>query len=124
MVKGRITYASSRVHRTFTSSVAGLCAGNGIGAPHVTLAALAELHQLLTERGFRRSSRNDPTIVRGKRPAAPGTGSLLTRRWRRQSRANPSPKARNSLLAGKIQGILFVWASEGGHWFGMQGQIQ
>jgi hypothetical protein len=30
----------------------------------------------------------------------------------------------NSLLAGKMQGILFVWASEGGYWLGMQGQIQ
>src|SRR6266478_9066133 len=39
------------------------CAGMGLGAPRVTLAALAELHQLLTERGFRQSSRDDPTIV-------------------------------------------------------------
>src|SRR5882757_3166442 len=39
------------------------CAGMALGAPRVTLAALAELHQLLTERGFRRSSRDDPTIV-------------------------------------------------------------
>jgi hypothetical protein len=38
------------------------CAGMGLGAPRVTLAALAELHQLLTERGFRRSSRDDPNI--------------------------------------------------------------
>jgi hypothetical protein len=40
--------------------------------------------------------------------------------------ANPEPDcsrlggAQNSLLAGKIQGILFVWASEGGYWLGMQ----
>ena len=34
-------------------------------------------------------------------------GSYMTPRWRRQSRANPSLKP-NSLLAGKIQGILFV----------------
>ena len=39
------------------------CAGMALGAPRVTLAALAELHQLLTERGFRRSSLDDPTIV-------------------------------------------------------------
>src|SRR5258705_3460846 len=39
------------------------CAGMALGAQRVTLAALAELHQLLTERGFRRSSRDDPTIV-------------------------------------------------------------
>jgi hypothetical protein len=39
------------------------CAGVSLGAPRVKLAALAELHQLLVERGFRRSSRDDPTIV-------------------------------------------------------------
>jgi hypothetical protein len=33
------------------------------GVPHVTVAALVELHQLLIERGFGRSSRDDPTIV-------------------------------------------------------------
>src|SRR5260370_23090558 len=42
------------------------CAGMGLGAPRVTLAALAELHQLLTEHGFRRSSRDDQTIVQEK----------------------------------------------------------
>jgi hypothetical protein len=35
-----------------------------LGAPRVTLSVLAELHQLLIERGFRRSSRDDPTIVK------------------------------------------------------------
>jgi hypothetical protein len=39
------------------------CAGMALGAPRVMLAALAELHQLLTERGFRRSSGDDPIIV-------------------------------------------------------------
>jgi len=39
------------------------CAGMSLGAPRVTLAALAELHELLTERGFRRSSRDDSTIA-------------------------------------------------------------
>src|SRR5215831_16815934 len=39
------------------------CAGMSLGAPRVTLAALAEVHELLTERGFRRSSRDDLTIV-------------------------------------------------------------
>src|SRR5262249_42999987 len=40
-------------------------------------------------------------------------GFCMTRCWRRQSRANPSLKP-NSLLAGKIQGILLFWASGGG----------
>ena len=38
--------------------------------------------------------------------------------------SEPVSESRNSLLAGKIQGILFVWASESGYWPGMQGQIQ
>ena len=40
-----------------------VCAGMTLGAPCVTVSALAELHQLLTERGFRQSSLGDPTIV-------------------------------------------------------------
>jgi hypothetical protein len=39
------------------------CAGMSLGAPRVNLAALVEVHQLLLERGFRRSSRDDTTIV-------------------------------------------------------------
>ena len=38
------------------------CAGMELGAPRVAVSALAELHQLLTERGFRRSSRDDPIV--------------------------------------------------------------
>jgi hypothetical protein len=41
-----------------------------------------------------------------------------------QSRANSSLKLENSLLAGKIQGILFVGAFECEYWLGIQGQIQ
>jgi len=33
-----------------------------LGAPRVAVSALAELHQLLSERGFRRSSRDDPIV--------------------------------------------------------------
>ena len=42
---------------------AAACAGMALGAPRVTVSALAELHQLLVERGFRRSSSDGPTIV-------------------------------------------------------------
>ena len=34
-----------------------------IGAPCVSISALLDLHHLLIERGFRRSSRGDPNIV-------------------------------------------------------------
>ena len=39
------------------------CAGMALGAPRVAVSALDELHHLLIERGFRRSSLDDPTIV-------------------------------------------------------------
>jgi hypothetical protein len=39
------------------------CAGMSFGTPRVNLAALVEVHQLLVERGFRRGSRDDTTIV-------------------------------------------------------------
>ena len=38
-------------------------AGMALGAPRVAVSALDELHHLLIERGFRRSSLDDPTIV-------------------------------------------------------------
>ena len=40
------------------------CADMVIGAPRAELAALVELHDLLIERGFRRSSLCDPRIVK------------------------------------------------------------
>jgi hypothetical protein len=39
------------------------CARMTFGAPRVSTSALAELHQLLIERGFRRSSLDDSIIV-------------------------------------------------------------
>ena len=47
-----------------------VCAGMTFGAVrHVS--ALAELHQLLTERGFRQSSLGDPTIVQEQQYVEP-----------------------------------------------------
>jgi len=46
------------------------CAGMAtIGVPRVTVSALLELHHLLIERGFRRSSGDDHTIVHGEQYA-------------------------------------------------------
>ena len=46
------------------------CAGMAtIDAPRVTVSALLELHHLLSERGFRGSSRDDHTIVQGEQYA-------------------------------------------------------
>src|SRR6516164_8229822 len=55
--------ASEGTGRTSGMLDPATCAGMVLGVPRVTLAALAELHQHVTERGFRRSSRDDPIIV-------------------------------------------------------------
>jgi len=47
------------------------CAGMALGAPRVTIAALDELHRLLIESGFRRSSLNDSTIVQEEQDEEP-----------------------------------------------------
>jgi len=47
------------------------CAGMGLGGPRVTLSALVELHQLLVEHGFRRSSPDDPMTIREERDENP-----------------------------------------------------
>jgi hypothetical protein len=40
-----------------------VCAGMDIGFPRVTLSALIDLHDLLTARGFRRSSSDKSNVV-------------------------------------------------------------
>ena len=45
------------------------CAGMELGVPRATLSALADLHRLLIERGFRASSPDDPGIVQEKQNA-------------------------------------------------------
>src|ERR1700757_1121788 len=45
---------------------AAACAGMELGMPRGTIAALAELHQLLIAHGFRRSSSDGSTIVQEK----------------------------------------------------------
>ena len=48
-----------------------------IGAPCVSISALLDLHHLLIERGFRRSSRGDPNIVQELGLKCPEDGSPL-----------------------------------------------
>jgi hypothetical protein len=47
------------------------CAGMAIGSPRVAISALADLHRLLIEFGFRRSSQDDPTIVQEEQDEHP-----------------------------------------------------
>jgi hypothetical protein len=54
------------------------CAGMGLGVPRVSASALVDLHQLLIERGFRRSCLDEPTIVQEKRDEKPvDTGAAI-----------------------------------------------
>src|SRR2546423_4390289 len=62
-----------------------VCAGMAtIGAPRVSVSALRDLHHLLIQRSFRRSSWDDPNIVQGEqheesnRTGATGDGSAPT----------------------------------------------
>ena len=57
------------------------------------------------------------------KPPRVGTAAMSTDAAKKVKGANPSLKP-NSLLAGKIQGILFVGASECDYWLGIQHQIQ
>jgi len=47
------------------------CAGMGLGTPRVSLSSLAELHQLLVEHGFRRSSPDGPMTIREEQDENP-----------------------------------------------------
>ena len=54
------------------------CAGMALGAPRVAVSALAELHQLLIERGFRRSSLDGSIIVQEEQHEKPAdTGAAI-----------------------------------------------
>jgi hypothetical protein len=54
------------------------CAGMTFGAPPVAVPALTELHQLLIEHGFRRSSRDDSTVVQEEQNEEPArTGAAV-----------------------------------------------
>ena len=50
---------------------AAACAGMELGTPRVTIAALAELHQVLVEHGYRRSSSDGSRIVQEKQRENP-----------------------------------------------------
>ena len=55
------------------------CAAMGFGAPRVAVSALAELHHLLSEHGFRRSSQDDPTIVQEEHDETPAATGATAR---------------------------------------------
>ena len=52
------------------------CAGMTSGAPRVSLSALADLHHLLIERGFRRNSPGDSTIVQEEQDETPAAAAI------------------------------------------------
>ena len=50
---------------------AAACAGMALGTPRVAISALVELHRLLIEGGFRRSSLDESTIVQEEQDEEP-----------------------------------------------------
>jgi hypothetical protein len=71
---------------------AAACAGMELGTPRVTIAALAELHQLLIEHGFRRRSSDGSTIVQETQRETPADISAAI--------GSPAP-AQHTLRCGK-----------------------
>jgi hypothetical protein len=69
-----------------------VCARMTFGAPCISVSALTELHQLLTERGFRQSSVGDPTIVQEQQYVEPAKATAVI--------GGPAP-AQHSVRFGK-----------------------
>jgi hypothetical protein len=80
------------------------CAGMDFGAPRVAVSALVELHHLLIEGGFRRSSRDDPTIVQEEQDEKPTVTGATAR--------NPAP-AQPSVRLRKASGDELLGAQHG-----------
>jgi hypothetical protein len=81
---GRVIYLETAPGEVIVAAAwildSAVCARMGFGAPRVAVSALVDLHQLLTERGFRRSSGDDPTIVQEEQDEKPaGTGTTTSR---------------------------------------------
>ena len=73
-----------------------------VGAPRVAVSALDELHHLLIERGYRRSSLDDPTIVQEEQDETSADSSAAIRgptpaqhgvRFRKASGMSPSERS-------------------------------
>jgi hypothetical protein len=71
---------------------AAACAGMELGTPLVSIAALAELHQLLIEHGFRRRSSDGSTIVQERQREKPADISAAS--------GSPAP-AQHTVRSGK-----------------------
>ena len=85
------------------------CAGMEVGAPRVAVSGLVELHRLLIEGGFRRSSRDDSNIVQeehDEEPAATGAAvhapapAQHDARFRKPSGDEPVRTAHRTCAAG------------------------
>jgi hypothetical protein len=83
------------------------CAGMTIGTPRVALAALTDLHLLLTAQGFRRSSTDGTNAVREEQDEAVTTKAVPASaparhgtRYREASRAEPDRARQGAGAAG------------------------
>jgi hypothetical protein len=89
------------------------CAGMAtIGAPCVSVSALLDLHHLLIERGFRRSSQGDPNIVQEEqheesaRAGAAGDGPAPTEHGTRFGEASGHEPVRAPGVLARLAGLL------------------
>src|SRR4030088_576125 len=80
------------------------CTAMSIGAPRVAVSALIDLHHLLIERGFRRSSRDDPNIVQEEQDEEPADVDTAV--------SGPAP-AQHAVRFQKASGDELVGAQDG-----------
>src|SRR4051794_33627936 len=90
------------------------CAGMVLGTPRVTISTLAELHQLLVEHGFRRSSPGGPMTIREEQnenravigavidSPAPAQHPVRSRKATRDDRKHSLRTAGNEHQAGRL----------------------
>ena len=82
-----------------------------IGAPCVSISALLDLHHLLIERGFRRSSRGDPNIVQEEQHeesarVGAGDGPAPTEHGTRFGEASGMSSSERRAVLARLAGLL------------------
>ena len=80
------------------------CAGMTFGPPRLSLSALADLHHLLIERGFRRNSSGDSTIVQAEQDETPAGADAARRSPTPAQHSARFPKAPGDQPVGPTDG--------------------
>jgi hypothetical protein len=80
------------------------CAGMTSGAPRLSISALVDLHHLLIERGFRRNSSGDSTIVQEEHDETPAAADAAIHRPTTAQHSARFRKTPGDQLVGQTDG--------------------